>query len=201
MHSALALPFVLLAQVVPVAPPPVPAPPTPPPLVSPAPVASESPLPPPESPAPGSTPAPGATPSPAPSPGVTPSPAPTPTLPASPIPSPSPGGPYQFVVHPSPAPNGSPQILEIAVNSQVQHSGGDLMLKVTTSPDVFQVQLRAMGRILPLPQAASGVFSGEQRIPTGIPFFFLNRWYNVDFIATNGVGVATSVTVPFRFER
>jgi hypothetical protein len=87
------------------------------------------------------------------------------------------------------------------VNSQVQHAGGDLMLKVTTSPDVFQVQLRAMGRILAIPQTATGVFSAEQQIPTGIPFFFLNRWYQVDFIATNQVGTATTITVPFRFER
>lgn len=116
------------------------------------------------------------------------------------MPSESPSGPYQFVVHPTPAPSGSPQILEIAANSQVQHTGGDLLLKVTTSPDVYQVQLRAMGRVLPLPQTAEGVFSAEQRLPTGIPFFFLNRWYNVDFIATNQTGVATTVTVRFRFE-
>lgn len=173
----------LLAQVASPAPPP-----TPPPLSAP----SAAPLPSPT--APGT-----ATPSPAASP--TPTPAPPPTAAPSPSPTPAPSTPFQFVVHPTPAPSGSPQILEIAANSQVQHEGTDLLLRVTTSPDVFQVQLRAMSRILPLPQAAPGVFGAQQRLPTGIPFFFLNRWYNVDFIATTQDGRVTTITVPFRFER
>jgi hypothetical protein len=58
-----------------------------------------------------------------------------------------------------------------------------------------------MNRILPLPQTGEGIFSAQQQLPTGIPFFFLNRWYRVDFIASTQDGRRTVVTIPFRFER
>lgn len=178
MFALIATP--LLAALLQASPAPAPAgPPTPPPLTSPSPTAS---------PAAEPTPAPAETPSPAPSTSPSPSPAPTPAT------------PYAYVVNPTPQPSGEPQITQIALNDKVQHENGDLLIRVTTSADVSQVMLRAMGRQIALPQTAPGLFGAEQRLPGGIPFFFLNRWYNVDFVASTADGRSTTVTVPVRLE-
>ncbi len=167
------------------------APPTPPPLTAPSAPPSAGPN--------GPTPAPITTPTPTTPPGSMPPPTPgaSPSPSASPTPAPN---PYQFVLNPSPAPSGQPQIVQIAINNNVQHEGGDLLLRVVTSADVSQMQLRCMGRMIGVQQAAPGLFTGEQRLPTGIPFFFMNRWYNVDFIASTQDGKSTTVTVPVRLE-
>jgi hypothetical protein len=120
--------------------------------------------------------------------------------PPSPLASPSPTGPYGYVVCPSPPPDGPQQIYEIDLNDKVEHVGGQFTLRVITSPDVYQLQVRAMNRIVAVPQTGTGLFSAEQQIPRGIPFFFVNRWYNVDFIATGQDGRSTTVTVPVRLE-
>lgn len=149
------------------------------------------------SPAPAAPPTPPPLPA-TPEPSAAPSPVPVPT--PSPSAVPTPATPYAYVITPTTPPGGAPQITQIAINDKVQHENGDLLVRVTTSPDVSQVMLRAMGRQIALPQSGPGLFGAEQRLPSGIPFFFLNRWYNVDFVALTADGRSTTVTIPVRLE-
>jgi hypothetical protein len=140
-----------------------------------------------------STPPPLATP--APSPAATTTPAP---------PSPQPIGspnPFGYVVNPSPGPSGAPRIVEIALNDKVLHQGGTMLVKVTTSPDVTALIARTMGHELGIPLASPGVFAGQQQLPTGIPFFILNRTYQVEFVGTTADGRTVSYTLALRLER
>ncbi len=158
-------------------------------LVQPAPSPQPNPAPP--------TPRPqtSASPSPAPSPAATTTP-----VPPSPQPSTTPN-PFGYVVAPSPVPTAGPRIVEIALNDKVMHMGGMLLVKVTTSPDVTAIVARTMGRELGIPQAAPGVFAGQQQLPSGIPFWLLNRTYQIEFVATTADGRSASYTIPVRLER
>jgi hypothetical protein len=144
-------------------------------------------------PAPGVPSAPPATP--APSPGAT-------TTPVPPTPGPS-ASPtlFNYVVAPSPGPSGAPQIVEIAINDRVLHQGGMLLVKVTTSQDVATVVARTMGREIAVPQGAPGYFAGQEQLPGGIPFFLLNRTYQIEFIATTADRRTVTFTMPVRLER
>ena len=178
MLALYAIPVVLaLAQPAP-SPQPNPLPATAPPLASPTayptPVSTPTPVP------------PSATPTPSPLP--TPSPSPTPNL-------------FTYVVDPSPGPAGAPRIMEIALNDRVMHRGGMLMVKVTTSPDVTSVTARTLGREIGIPQGAPGYFAGQQQLPDGIPFFLLNRTYQIEFVASTADGRSFSFSLPLRLER
>jgi hypothetical protein len=149
-------------------------------------------------------------PSPMPLPGPaaqTPTPAPTPastTTPVPPTPTPQPSATpnlFNYVVAPTPGPSGAPQIVEIALNDRVLHQGGMLLVKVTTSPDVATVVARTMGREIIVPQGAPGYFAGQEQLPGGIPFFLLNRTYQIEFVATTADRRATTFTMPVRLER
>jgi len=134
-----------------------------------------------------------------------PSPAPSPAASTTPIPpSPQPSttpNPFSYVVTPSPAPAAGPRIVEIALNDKVMHMGGMLLVKVTTSPDVTAIVARTMGRQLGIPQAAPGLFAGQQQLPSGIPSWLLNRTYHIEFVATTADGHSVSYTIPVRLER
>jgi hypothetical protein len=149
-------------------------------------------------------------PPPTPPPVVAPAPEPTATttpIPASPAPSPVPqpsGTPNPFgyiVAPPLPAAGNAPRISEIAANDRVLHKGGMLLVRITTSLDVTRVVLRGMGHEIAVPQISPGVFSGQEQLPSGIPFFMLNRTYQIEVLATTGDGRSTSFTVPVRLER
>lgn len=135
----------------------------------------------------------------------TPSPAPSPAATTTPIPpSPAPSGSpsmFNYVVDPTPGPTSAPRIVEIAINDRVLHMGGMLLLKVTTSNDVTSVKARTMGREIAVPQGAPGYFAGQEQLPTGIPFFLLNRTYQIEFVATTADGRTASFTLPLRLER
>jgi hypothetical protein len=45
------------------------------------------------------------------------------------------------------------------------------------------------------------VFSGQETLPTGIPFFMLNRTYQIEIVASTADGRSASFTVPVRLER
>jgi hypothetical protein len=140
--------------------------------------------------------------SPAPAPIATTTPVPPSPAPASPSPQPSGSpNPFSYVVAPSPGPSGAPRILEIALNDRVLHKGGPLIVRVTTSPDVTSVVARTMGRELGIPQGGPGYFSGQDQLPTSIPFFLLNRTYQIEFVASTADGRSTAYTLPVRLER
>jgi hypothetical protein len=151
-------------------------------------------------PAPSPMPLPGpaaqnATPAPAPASTTTPAP-PTPT----PQPSTSPNL-FNYVVAPAPGPGTGPQIVEIALNDRVIHKGGMLLVRVTTSTDVTAVIARTMGHEITVPQGAPGYFAGQEQMPSGIPFFLLNRTYQIEFVATTADGRSIAYTMPIRLER
>jgi hypothetical protein len=138
----------------------------------------------------------------APSPAATTTPVPPSPSPGSPSPAPSGSpNPFAYVVAPSPGPAGAPRILEIALNDRVLHKGGPLLVRITTSPDVTAVVARTMGREIGIPQGGPGYFSGQDQLPSGIPFFLLNRTYQIEFVASTADGRSTSYSVPVRLER
>ncbi|MDB5069018.1 MAG: hypothetical protein JWM87_129, partial [Candidatus Eremiobacteraeota bacterium] len=133
---------------------------------------------------------------------------PVPPVPtATPVPAtPAPQGsaspnPFGYVTAPAPGPSGAPRILEIAMNDRVLHKGGMLLVRVTTSPDVTAVVARTMGHEITIPQGAPGYFAGQEQLPSGIPFFLLNRSYQIEFVATTADGRSTTYTLPVRLER
>ena len=146
-------------------------------------------------------------PPPAPAPTAAPTAAPSPiatTTPVPPSPTPQPSATpsaFTYVVDPTPGPSGAPRIIEIALNDRVLHKGGMLLVKVTTSPDVTAVVARTMGHEIAIPQGAPGYFAGQQQLPDGIPFFMLNRTYQVEFVATTADGRNTVFALPLRLER
>jgi hypothetical protein len=136
-----------------------------------------------------------ATPAPAPAATTTPTP-PTPSPQASASPN-----LFNYVVAPTPGPSGAPRILEIALSDRVIHKGGLLLVRVTTTADVTTVVARTMGHEIAVPQGAPGYFAGQEQLPSGIPFFLLNRSYQVEFVATTADGRSTSFSLPVRLER
>ncbi|MDB5043133.1 MAG: hypothetical protein JWN27_3859 [Candidatus Eremiobacteraeota bacterium] len=140
-----------------------------------------------------------ASPSSYPSPAETTTPNPTPSPAASGLPSPN---PYLYVVTPTAPPNGvTTRIIEVAMNDRVLHSGGLMLVRVTTSPDVTTVVARTMGHEIAVPLYSPGVFAGQQQMPSGIPFFLLNRTFQVDFVATTADGHTAVTSLPLRLER
>lgn len=164
-------------------------------LVTAPPSPQPQPLPPPATPV--------ATPTAAPSPLATttpipPSPNPS-AAPATPGPTSSPN-PFTYVVDPAPGPSGAPRIIEIALNDRVMHAGGMMLLKVTTSTDVTSVKARTLGREIAVPQGAPGYFAGQEQLPGAIPFFLLNKTYQIEFVATTADGRSITFTMPLRLE-
>ncbi|HEV2641453.1 MAG TPA: hypothetical protein VGT98_02045, partial [Candidatus Elarobacter sp.] len=163
-------------------------------------VALAQPAPQPQPNAPPPTPPPVSTPAPAPTATTTPvPPTPAPTATPSPQPSATPN-PFAYVVEP-PVSASSPRIAEIAVNDRVLHKGGMLLVRITTSQDVTRVIARTMSHEIGIPLISPGVFSGQEQLPGNIPFFMLNRTYQIEIVATTADGRSASFTLPVRLER
>lgn len=132
----------------------------------------------------------------------TPTIAPTAAPTSAPLPTPSPA--YHFVYTPPPAdpnaPPGTPRILEVDMTDQIVHQNTDVSLRVLTTPAVSSVVASAMGREAAIPQIGSGVFAAQSHIP-GVPFFLLNRVYNIEIRAATLDGHIASVTLPIRLVR
>jgi hypothetical protein len=154
--------------------------------------------------------APGPSPQPSPvAPAATqpPTPAPVPTsttTPTPPTPAPQASATpnlFNYVVEPSPGPSGTPRFVQIALNEKTLHRGGMLLVRITTSPDVTTVVARTMGHEIAIPQGAPGYFAGQEQLPSSIPFFLLNRTYQVDFVASTADGRSATYSLPVRLER
>lgn len=146
------------------------------------------------------TPAAVPTPTETPAPTVAPTAAPTVTPTPTPLPSPTatPVNPYKYVVDPPLDPNaapGSPQISRIEINDKVVHVGGQIAIRVTTTPNVSTVYIEVEGRTINIPKAQDGLFAGIQQIPGFIPPWFL-KTYQVTFNAVTPDGKRTSATIP-----
>jgi len=91
--------------------------------------------------------------------------------------------------------------MEIAANDRILHQGGMLLVRITTSTDVARVIARTWNREIGIPQISPGVFSGQEQLPGNIPFFMLNRTYQIEVVVSTADGRSTSYTVPVRLER
>jgi hypothetical protein len=113
----------------------------------------------------------------------------------------TPASPYHFVVTP-PAPSaGQPGILEIDMLEQTIHEGAPYSVRVKTTPDVTTIAVSAMGRTYTMQSAAPGLYATDGQVPDGIPFFLLNRSYDINVTAQTADGRATSITVSVRLEK
>jgi len=157
--------------------------------------------------APAPTPLPAPTTTPLPVVPVTPVPVPTATTTPSPLPvpttSPTPD-PYTYVVPaptpPASAPTDGPQIVDVSLNDRTLRSGGPVLVRVRTSPNVVGVEARAMGRSLAIPQSAPGTFLLSGAIPGGVPFFLLGK-HEIVFAALTADGRQTTLSVPVTLAR
>jgi len=134
-----------------------------------------------------------------PTPAPTPAPAPTPT----PTPAPTPN-PFGYIITPTPVPVSNPDgphILEVELNDRRIRAGGPLLVRVITSANVVGVEARALGRFIPIPQSSPGLFNLEYVMPGSIPFWWLNRSYDIVIAAATADGRQTSVSFPMLLTR
>lgn len=118
--------------------------------------------------------------------------------PAAPSPSP-PVNPFSYIINPPPTPATNPDgphILQVAINDRRIHAGGPLLVRVVTSANVVGVEARALGRFIAIPQNAPGIFALAYTMPGGIPFWLLNRNYDIVIAAATADGRQTSVSFP-----
>jgi hypothetical protein len=76
-----------------------------------------------------------------------------------------------------------------------------LLVRITTSQDVTRVIARTWNHEIGIPLIAPGVFSGQEQLPGNIPFFMLNRNYQIEVVATTADGRSASFSLPLRLER
>jgi hypothetical protein len=109
--------------------------------------------------------------------------------------------PYKYVVTPpSPAP-GQPAIVEIDMLDQTIHSGAPYSVRVKTSLDVTTILVSTMGQTYGMQGAGPGLFATDGQVPGGIPFFLLNRSYDVVITAQTADKRSTAITLSLRLEK
>jgi hypothetical protein len=172
------------------------------PLPTPSAPAQPSPQEPPPQAAPQMAPpaAPPATPQPSPSVAAAPSPS---AAAASGAAAPTPN-PFGYIITPTPAPAtepDGPHILEVELNDRRIRAGGPLMVRVITSANVVGVEARALGRFIAIPQSSPGLFALAYTLPGAIPFWLLNRNYDIVIAAATADGRQTSVSFPMLLTR
>jgi hypothetical protein len=124
---------------------------------------------------------------------------------ASPSAAPSPPpNPFGYIITPTPVPATTPDgphIIEVELNDRRIRAGGPLLVRVITSANVVGVEARALGRFIPIPQSSPGLFNLEYMMPGGIPFWWLNKSYNIVIAAATADGRQTSVSFPMLLTR
>jgi hypothetical protein len=156
----------------------------------------------PPQPAPTSAPIPSASPSLAAPPSV-PTPGAPATTPPPALPAPT-AIPFSYIITPTPVPVSNPDgphILEVLLNDRHIRVGGPLLVRVITSANVVGVEARALGRFIAIPQSSPGLFALAYVMPDGIPFWWLNRSYNIVIAAATADGRQTSVSFPMVLTR
>jgi hypothetical protein len=111
------------------------------------------------------------------------------------------GNPYKFVVTPpAPAP-GQPGILEIDMLDSTIHAGQPYSVRVRTTLDVTAINVSAMGSTYGMHQGAPGLYASDGTVPSGIPFFLLNRDYVVTISAQTKDGRTATVPLTLHLAR
>lgn len=107
---------------------------------------------------------------------------------------------YRYVpgqpAHPGP---GVPQIFAVYLNDDQLHSGGPILIKVTTSPDVVKVVSRNGGHEGVVPLVSPGDFEAVSKLPK-VPFIAEGMTLDLEFVATSSSGMKTSVRVPVKLK-
>jgi hypothetical protein len=101
---------------------------------------------------------------------------------------------------PAPAP-GQPVILEIDMLDSTLHAGGPYSVRVKTSLDVTSLTVTAMGGTYGMQAAGPGLFATDGQIPSGVPFFLLDRSFGITVNASTADGRSTSVALTLRLEK
>ena len=94
-----------------------------------------------------------------------------------------------------------PAILEIDMLDSTLHAGGPYSVRVKTSLDVTSLTVTAMGGTYGMQPAGPGLFATDGQIPSGIPFFLLNRSFSITVNASTTDGRMTSVPLTLRLEK
>jgi hypothetical protein len=94
----------------------------------------------------------------------------------------------------TPAPSGSPKIVNVSLSSAVVTGGQIVTGTVTTSSDVTSVQARLAGYSSALTKVSAGYFALSYRVPN-LPSF-LHRTYTIEVIAQNARGDSVSSSLP-----
>lgn len=94
-----------------------------------------------------------------------------------------------------------PTIFEIDMLDSTLHAGGPYSVRVKTSLDVTSLTVTAMGGTYGMQAAGPGLFGSDGQIPSGIPFFLLNRSFSITVNASTTDGRMTSVPLTLRLER
>jgi hypothetical protein len=132
---------------------------------------------------------------------------PTAGAPGPPAPIPAPvvtANPFGYIINPPPVPAtlpDGPHILQVDLNDRRIRAGGPLLVRVFTSANVVGVEARALGRFIPIPQSSPGLFALAYTMPLGIPFWLLNRNYDIVIAAATADGRQTSVSFPMLLTR
>jgi hypothetical protein len=94
-----------------------------------------------------------------------------------------------------------PVILEIDMLDQILHPGGPYSVRVKTSLDVTTLSVTTMGSTYGMQAAGPGLFATDGQVPSAVPFFLLNRGYDVTVTAQTADKKSTSVSLNLRLER
>ena len=112
--------------------------------------------------------------------------------------------PFNYVITPTPVPVTSPDgphIIEVLLNDRHIRAGGPLIVRVLTTPNVIGVEARALGRFIAIPQSSPGLFSLAYTMPGGIPFWLLNKNYDIVIAAATPDGRQVTVSFPMLLTR
>jgi hypothetical protein len=128
---------------------------------------------------------------------------PPPAAPPAPTPTPTPN-PFNYIINPVPVPATTPDgphILQIDLNDRRIRAGGPLLVRVFTSPNVVGVEARALGRFIAIPQSSPGLFALAYTMPDMIPFWLLNKNYDIVIAAATADGRQITVSFPMLLTR
>jgi hypothetical protein len=94
-----------------------------------------------------------------------------------------------------------PAIVEIDMLDSVLHPGGAYSVRVRTSLDVTTILVSTMGQTYGMQAAGPGLFATDGQVPSGVPFFLLNRAYTLTVTAQTVDKRSTTIAVNLRLER
>ena len=93
-----------------------------------------------------------------------------------------------------------PQIIRIELNDQTLHPGGQVAVRITTSPNVKTVVASTEGQRIEIVKAQDGLFAGLTNLPGFIPPW-LFKTYQVTITVSTADGKRAAYTLPVTLSR